>query len=607
MPSKTLDCGEVSGDFLGAIKVLSERYTGDEYTLFGQDLKHLKENPSRFRWSELALIYRRLDSVRPADVSLEDIGASMVNSPALGALLRTLSAVVSPTSLYIRTSMLALRRMFSHLVAQISVQDGRVIIEITLPKSYEDSPEFFRLATGIYRSYPSLIGLPNSEVEYEIKARWARYIITPPASKTVWSVAHRLFQTTVNIVIHQPKIYSMLQEQQKQLNTQYQELILAHEKLVEAHASTEQILKVMSHEFRTPLNGVRGAISMLKEEKDPAVASQLLEALDESSRRQAKTLMDIGDLAMAYNHPLLISASDCELETLVKEAIQEQQPLAKRKKLSIEWTVTDLPKTVCIDGSRLHQLLANVLENAIKFSQSGTIRVILKAGTSDLVLNGDYLQIEIHDEGIGISQEGLTRVFELFHQEAAGVERTAQGLGIGLPLCKYIVDAMNGSISLVSELKNGTSVYISVPYTPVRTSLDSSALDGEGYEGRRALVVDDNQVNRLVLGRMLKRLGIDIEYAENGVIAVEKVSIFSFDIIFMDLEMPEMNGIDATRVIRRQGNMIPIVAVTAYVMPEDRLECVSSGMNDFLSKPINQKIIEGSVHRWIGSHTAKIH
>lgn len=586
--------GEVSGDCLAAFRILSKEFTGDEEKIFIDGLEHLKLTPTRFRWSELNILYKRLEGITPVGMTLVEIGETMIRLPKIGAILRSVALVMSPQTLYRYAVPYTLRHIFSHLDVKLSIENNSIIVEIRIPEEYEDSPHFFQITEGVYRSYPQLIGLKQATVTSEVRPYYGRYEILPPVSNTIWNRLRRLVDFVYKNIKNIPNLFSVLIQQQRQLNIQYQELIQSHEALQEAHASTEQILKIMSHELRTPLNGVRGAITMLREEKEPAVIRELLDALDESSTRQTKALTDMSDVAKAVTHRLLVNPSECRIRQVIEETCVELKQLAKNKWLGFDLQILEsVPGKIIIDESRVIQIVSHIIGNAIKFSYIGTIRVSV-----DCDRHSSMFKLKVEDEGIGLMPDRIDKVFELFYQVDTGAARSAQGLGLGLSLCKYITDAMKGTISIESKIGIGTTVEVLVPYGPVvlDSGVDTPDID---YYRKSALVVDDNKVNRLVLGRMAHKLGLEIYYAENGVIAVSQVDKEPYDIIFMDIEMPEMNGIEATVAIRKKGIKTPIIAVTAYTMPEDRDACFKAGMNDFLSKPINKLTVERRIRKWI--------
>ena len=586
--------GEVSGDCLASFRALSQELTGNEETLFSSDLEHLKDTPARFRWAELNILYRRLNEVSPEELTLAEIGESLIRLPKLGTLLRSVALVMSPRTLYYYAVPFTLRHVFSHLDVRVLMEKSSVVVEIKIPEEYEDSPWFFQITTGVYRSYPNLIGLHNAEVSCEIEPRFGRYKIIPPNSRTIWAQITRFAAVLYKNLKSVPSLISLLLKQQRQLNQQYQELIASHDALHAAHASTEQILKIMSHELRTPLNGIRGAIDMLRDEKDPKVIKELLDALDESSSRQTKTLADISDVAKAVTHKLLISPGECRIRSVIEEACRASKELAKNKWLEFKLHFSEsVPGRLIVDEGRVSQLISHVVDNAVKFSHIGSVCVDIWCDHPT-----SALCIKVKDDGIGMKPSRIDKVFNLFYQVETGAERSAQGLGLGLTLCKYIVDEAGGGISIESTIGIGTTVEMWVPYEPISQDFLTETPD-INYEHKMVLVVDDNKVNRLVLGRMAKKLGLNVDYAENGVMAVAKTGKSSYDAIFMDIEMPEMNGVEASRAIRKMGVETPIIAVTAYTMPEDRNECFLAGMDDFLSKPINGAVIEGRIKKWI--------
>jgi len=373
----------------------------------------------------------------------------------------------------------------------------------------------------------------------------------------------------------------------------------------EALQVKENFLANMSHEIRTPLNSILGFTNLLKrKEQDPGSAA-FVDAIDKAGENLMSIINDILDLSKIeagmmriIKAPFSVRGLTHSIETLFKEKIRE-------KGLLLKCTVADdVPDILTGDATRLTQVLVNLIGNSLKFSDSGVIEVdFYKQSASYSTIN---LGVRVKDTGIGISKEKLGEIFERFRQAEDSITRNYGGTGLGLSIVKDLIRLQNGHIEVFSEPGKGTEFCFFIPYEIAAVQIThESHLDPEQLAGNinpsvDILVVDDNLMNQSLMKHLLMQWGVSFSIVSNGEEAIDALKTGNFDIVLMDIQMPKMDGYTATRYIRDELKMnIPVIAMTAHAMAGEREKCISNGMNDYISKPINEELLFNILARFI--------
>ncbi len=402
------------------------------------------------------------------------------------------------------------------------------------------------------------------------------------------------------------------------LRFQSEQLAMARaQALEEANALSDakgRFLAIMSHEMRTPVCGMLGLSRLLREDLSQPASHLRMDLLQHAGEHLLSVIGDVLDFSRLKEGMLELRPRPLNLTPLVEQACALANVSAQEKGLSLNLS-SDLPPTLWVkaDGDRLRQVLLNLLGNAVKFTDRGHIHLRMQ-GSVQRQAGLLMLHVEVSDTGIGIPPEELAKVFDAFHQVDNRVERRAPGSGLGLSIAQQICRAMKGEIHCESEVAVGTTFHVSLPLQldrepaaapaepPAAQAQDSAEPADNAPLRGTVLLVEDNPVNTLVTQAELAQLGLKVATADNGRSALAWLAQHQADLVLMDCHMPEMGGVEATRRIRAressQGTApMPIVALSASTLDQDRAACLAAGMNDYVVKPIAPRDLAWVVRR----------
>ncbi len=388
-----------------------------------------------------------------------------------------------------------------------------------------------------------------------------------------------------------------------------EEELIAAKRLAENSSHAKEIfLTNMSHEIRTPMNAIIGMKRQLQKTSLNTNQQLYLNVIGTAADNLLVIINDILDFSKIEAGKIILEKIGFKLASLVQHSVQILKHKAEEKGINLLVNIDDTTANVFIgDPFRISQVLMNLLSNAIKFTEKGYVevscKVILQKG------NKQYLEISVKDTGVGIDEKFLSIIFQKFSQEDESIARQYGGTGLGMSISKQLVELMGGSIVVKSKKNEGSCISIKVALTVgeekdiptiVNIQADSSIL-----KGKKILVVEDNEMNRFVALTLLEQYGATVAQANDGKEAVDYLESNNADLILMDVRMPVMDGIEATRQIRaNQHTSIPIIALTANAVKGEQDKCLAAGMNDYLTKPFEEENLISTIATWLGKQVS---
>jgi signal transduction histidine kinase/ActR/RegA family two-component response regulator len=378
------------------------------------------------------------------------------------------------------------------------------------------------------------------------------------------------------------------------------------QKAQEASRLKSEFLANVSHEIRTPMHGILGLQELVLSSKLEPEARQQLEVAHSTTISLLTLLNDLLDFSRIEANRLALNPEDLDPRAVLRDAVNSLKVTADEKGLELRWSVGDgVPQGILCDRSRLRQVLLNLLSNAVKFTQQGEVEASMRL--EKLEGAEATLRVSVCDTGPGIPPEQLAAVFEPFRQADGSVTRRYGGSGLGLSIASRLVELLGGRLWVESEVGKGSCFHVRIRCKVTQPAAGAGApvlLAGSVERASRQLrilVAEDNRVNQLVARKLLEKAGHEVTVCENGKEAVELARQGGFDVILMDIQMPDMDGLEATRVIRSQENgsakKVPIIALTAHSLQQDMERCLAAGMDGYVSKPFRLEALCEALER----------
>ena len=404
-----------------------------------------------------------------------------------------------------------------------------------------------------------------------------------------------------------------------ELNNINKDLIQARDAALDASTIKSEFMSTISHELRTPLHSISGYESLLKMSNLDENQSEYCKKISLGTQNLLDIINDILDFSDFESGGLKVKNKNFSITNTLNDICDMFSQSAKQKGLILTHQIDkDIPVSIYTDPNRLRQIIVNLLRNAIKFTEQGSITVTAKLNRTTNT-NHQELLISIIDTGIGIEDEEFKRIFNPFYQIDGSVTRAHGGTGIGLAISEKLIELMGGKISIESHLDQGSTFTILLPLiaeenhdlnieNEYQTIYDSNEISSNSLNvinpdlNKKIIIVEDNLINAELLTLILNDIGYDPDIAENGQIFLDMMKENNYDLVLMDCQMPILNGYDATKQYRHSENYeihIPIIAVTANAMTGDKEKCLASGMDDYISKPVNPNILKKTIHHWL--------
>jgi signal transduction histidine kinase/ActR/RegA family two-component response regulator len=386
------------------------------------------------------------------------------------------------------------------------------------------------------------------------------------------------------------------------------DLIQAKE-LAEGSVKAKELFQAnMSHEIRTPMNAIIGMSEILQENNLSLDQKECVNVIKLSADNLLSIINNILDFSKLEVGQVLFENLPFKLEEILKGIVQTLHFTNEKESTTLSYTISDtIPLTIIGDSVRLRQILLNLVSNSIKFTEIGNINIDiqLESQQNDIY----FLIFKVTDTGIGIPSDKQSSIFESFVQVSSETTRKYGGTGLGLAITKQLVELQGGTISVSSIPNQGSCFFFTLGFRKAETEsiplkTENNNISYSKAKGLKILLVEDNLVNQLLARKILIKWNCTVDIADNGKIAIDKLSNANYDVILMDIQMPEMDGCEATKYIRKNmslpASVTPIIAITANALVGEEEKYIAIGMNDYISKPFSQKILYEKIIRWTG-------
>lgn len=544
-------------------------------------LERLYDERGWLPWDTICDLMATASRLIGGDERLRELAEKhLMTTPTNQSFTAIARAFAGPGALYWCLERWIFAQLFASARLRVEARGGSAFrAHLVYPEHQRVMPQMPVMVGATLTCLPTVLGLPPALVQATTRGRQTTFDITAPASRSFYAGVRRAF----GVLAGAQAVVQELEAQAETLRSRNQELEEARQREAEVSEARRRLLASVSHELRSPLNGILGTLQLLETVGLDAEHLELVQA----GRGSAEHLTAMVESVIAFNR---VQLGDTELgddNFDVARLIAERVATGRTRLGAAVQIELQSPTEAWVRGDRqwMCRAFEPLLDNAIRFTEAGRVRV-------ELAQAEHGWSFVITDSGPGMTPEALALAFSPLQQGNDALDRSHGGLGIGLPLAHASARAMGGQLDLTSAVGEGTVARLVLPLQPGEAPRTAATV---ATGPRRALVVDDIAVNRMVLARLMKKLGYEVHQAENGEEAVQRVQELSFSIVLMDIQMPVMDGHSATRAIRQLeeelGQHVPVVAVTAHASDDDRRAAFEAGMDRYLNKPVREAIL----------------
>lgn len=567
--------------------------------------QQLRKRGTRISWSQYVTIMHTLsDKIGLTRDDFIKLGAEALDNHLLHPILVLASSLLTLPELYEAMSRERLDSPGSQLISCIVAHverghNSNIKLTITLEKKYKMCPEYFYSTLGTIQYLPTLYGLDPVDVTFEQIKNGGTYEFYCPNAEKLLAKIRMFFISVFKRRTYASSLKTAYQElSRKNLEQQEQirKLKATQLSLELANRTKSEFVSRISHELRTPLNGILGMQSILDDYDLPEDIQLYIGEIDKSGRRLLdliNTILDYGRISGDNWKLEQVHFSPVDIASSLKEEFDQRNSSTA---ISFNLHIHAIKHRIFEgDHAAFRQILHNLLDNAFKFTSAGEVNLNIGMGDKGVT-------ITVSDTGIGIAQKHFDTIFDSFYQVEGYKTRTHGGVGIGLTVARKLVELMHGELTLESKVGRGTSITVSLPLKEVQPDEEEiHCSDSLDLPEISILLAEDNSVNQLVIEKFLENSAVSLTVVENGLEAVNSAKYGNFDMIFMDIIMPVMNGEEATEIIRNIPELkeIPIIALTANAMAEEKKQYLDMGMSGYLSKPIRRESLIKEIYKHI--------
>jgi signal transduction histidine kinase len=458
----------------------------------------------------------------------------------------------------------------------------------------------------IYTNILKIDSLDNQNWSIKVTPASASFLSDKSASINYMLIFGLVLSTLMSLLIY---FYLRAKSESLRAIRANKKLVITNKKLSKQRNRAEKASKAkteflsnMSHEIRTPLNGILGLIQLMKNSNKPDNYDHYIDLMDQSSKNLLALVNDVLEIDKIESGEASLNEVIFKPSKAIEILVSQFKDEFEAKNLYINLKLNSNSNfSVIGDEGKLNQVIINLLKNALKFTTSGGATVVYEEALKNDSVN---ISIKVSDTGIGIPKNTLSKIFRRFTQVDQGIKKKHEGSGLGLAICENLVELMGGKISVESQLNEGSTFQVNIPFKlsdKQSQKITNSNISHLNFTKLKVLVVDDNNINVLVLTKLLENLGVKSDHTNDGISAVKMAKNKKYQLVFMDIHMPQMDGYEATRLIKENNHEVIIIGLSADVTKQTIDKSIEFGMKDYLAKPLSQQKLQRLLIKYFSS------